>query len=48
VASANAVVANPGSELWADNFVADADDQLLWWNGSSSHTSTPMGQTVLY
>src|SRR5450432_3379446 len=48
VASANAVVANPGSELWADNFVADADDQLLWWNGSSSHTFTPMGQTVLY
>jgi hypothetical protein len=48
VASANAVVANPGPELWGDNFVADADDQLLWWNGGTDRTFTPMGQTVLY
>jgi hypothetical protein len=48
VASANAVVANPGSELWGDNFVADTDDQLLCWSGGADRTFTALGQTVLY
>jgi hypothetical protein len=48
VASANAVVANPGTELWGDNFVADGEDQLLWWSGASDRTFTPMGLTVSY
>jgi hypothetical protein len=48
VASANAVVANPGSELWGDNFVADSDDQLLWWSGSGDRKLAPLGLRVLY
>lgn len=48
VASANAVVANPGSELWGDNFVADSDGQLLWWSGGGDRKFAPLGLTVLY
>ena len=48
VASANTLVANPGPELWGDNFVADANDQLMYWNGSTDKRFTPMGLAVSY
>jgi hypothetical protein len=48
VASANALVANPGAELWGDNFVADAHDQLLYWSGGTDKRLTPMGLAVSY
>jgi hypothetical protein len=48
LASANALVVNPGAHLGSDNFVADADDQLLWWSGGSTRSFTPMGLAVSY
>ncbi len=48
LASANTLVANPGPELWGDNFVADANDQLLYWNGGADKRFTPMGLAVSY
>ena len=48
IASANALVANPGPELWGDNFVADASGQLLYWSGGTDQRFTPMGLAVSY
>ena len=48
IASANTLVTNPGPELWGDNFVADANDQLLYWSGGTDQRFTPMGLAVSY
>ncbi len=48
IASANALVTNAGTELEGENLVADADDQLLWWNGNVDAPFTPMDLRVVY
>ncbi len=48
IASANALVSNPGAELEGENFVADADGRLFWWSGTSDAPFTSMGLSVIY